>query len=63
MQTKRNTYKALIWQAESELSGKRVTVIAESIEQARLKLQEKYGRGAIFDLHDEAKPSRTEPPP
>lgn len=59
MQTKRNTYKALIWQAESEATGKRVTVIAENIEEARLKLAEKYGQGAIFDLHDEANPSRS----
>ena len=27
MQTKRNTYKALIWQAESEATGKRMTII------------------------------------
>lgn len=59
MQTKRNTYKALIWQAKSEATGKRVTVIAENIEEARLKLAEKYGQDAIFDLHDEATTSRS----
>jgi hypothetical protein len=58
MQSKRNSYKALIWQAESEATGKRVTVMAESLEQARLKLEEKYGHGSIFDLHDETNTSR-----
>lgn len=59
MYTKKNTYKALIWQAEPEATGKRVTVIAESMEQAQVKLEEKYGHDAIFDLHDDAMPSRS----
>lgn len=59
MFTKKNTYKALIWQVQADATGKRVTVIAESMEQARVKLEEKYGHDAIFDLHGDAMPSRS----
>jgi hypothetical protein len=63
MNSKRNSYKALIWEAESEATGKRVTVMADSLEQARQKLEEKYGRDAIFDLHDETSPSKSDDMP
>jgi hypothetical protein len=29
------------------------TAMAESLEEARLKLKGKYGKGTVFDLHNE----------
>ncbi len=53
MHSRKNSYRALIWEATPEATGKRVTVMADSPEQARQKLEEKYGRDSIFDLHSE----------
>jgi phage gp46-like protein len=52
MQPKQQTYKAMIWATPSSV-GKRVTVIAESLDDARLKLEREYGEGTVFDLHNE----------
>lgn len=53
MQNKKQIYKALVWKPGPEVSGMQITVKAESLEQARLKLEEKYGQGSVFDLHNE----------
>jgi hypothetical protein len=60
MQSKKQIYKALVWKPEPDISGKQVTVIAESLELARLKLEEKYGQGSVFDLHREVDLSNAE---
>lgn len=52
MQPGRQTYKAIIWETPSSV-GKRVAVIAESINAARMKLEAEYGEGTVFDLHSE----------
>jgi len=52
MQAKQQTYKAMIWETPSSV-GKRVAVMAESLEDARQKLQENYGESSVFDLHNE----------
>jgi hypothetical protein len=52
MQPKQRTYKAMIWETPSSI-GKRVTVTAESLDNARRKLEEEFGKGAVFDLHSE----------
>jgi hypothetical protein len=53
MHLRKKIYKALVWAPEPSVSGKRVTVTAETLYQARLKLEEKYGRDSVFDLHTE----------
>ncbi|MGX4642657.1 hypothetical protein [Massilia sp. SYSU DXS3249] len=53
MQTRKRTYKALVWKPEPGVAGKRVTVFADSLEQARRKLEEEHGQGSVFDLHDD----------
>lgn len=52
MHPRQQTYKAMIWETPSSVS-KRVTVIAESLDNARLKLEEQYGKGSVFNLHNE----------
>lgn len=52
MQYKQRTYKAMIWETPSSI-GKRVTVTAESLDDARRKLEEEFGKGTVFDLHSE----------
>jgi len=46
-------YKALIWNEEKSISGKRVLEKSNSIEEAMISLEEKYGKGNVFDLHNE----------
>jgi hypothetical protein len=53
MQIKKHIYKALVWKPEPSIAGKQVSIKADSLEQARLKLEEKYGQGSVFDLHNE----------
>jgi hypothetical protein len=52
MQLEQKSYRAMIWETPSSI-GKRVTVIAKSLDDARLKLEAEYGEGAAFDLHNE----------
>jgi hypothetical protein len=53
MQIKKQIYKALVWKPEPNTAGRQVSVKAESLEQARLRLEEKYGQGSVFDLYNE----------
>jgi hypothetical protein len=45
-------YRAMIWKDDSA-RGQRVTVWASSLTEAKKLLEEKYGEGTVFDLHDE----------
>jgi hypothetical protein len=50
-------YHAMIWIGDRP--GERVTIVAESLEDAREKLEAKYGKGTVFYLRnkeDEARP-------
>ena len=47
-------YKAMIWFKNSDQPGKRVSVLAGSLDKARELLEEQYGEGTVFDLHNEA---------
>jgi hypothetical protein len=47
MQPSRKTYIAVIWETPTSV-GKRVTVVAESLDDALLKLEEEFGRGKVF---------------
>ena len=42
----------MIWETPSSI-GKPLTVKAESLDDARRKLEEQFGNGTVFDLHSE----------
>jgi len=47
-------YKAMIWEENDPAKpGQRVSVVAESLEDARRRLEERYGKGKVFNLHNE----------
>jgi hypothetical protein len=51
-------YKAMIWVQGSDKAGRRVSVEAEGLKQAREELEAQYGEGNVFDLHCEEDASR-----
>lgn len=57
-------YRAMIWIEGSAETGKRVSVTATSLSDARQRLEGEYGKGNVFDLHnpDDADASRSGPP-
>ena len=52
------TYKAIIWKDRSNEPGQRVSVEANSLEDAQRLLEEEYGKGSVFALHNEADAAR-----
>jgi len=46
-------YRAIVWDAERNVPGKRVNVLAPDLAEAKRKLEAEYGEGRIFDLHNE----------
>ena len=46
-------YRAMVWHQGSEDPGIRVSVQADSLAEAKRKLEEQYGGGNVFDLHTE----------
>jgi hypothetical protein len=46
-------YKAMIWKPASNLPGRRVSVLATTLEDAKERLEAEYGEGSVFDLHNE----------
>jgi hypothetical protein len=46
-------YLAMIWVRDPHRPGQRVSVLAEDLKQAKEKLEEEYGEGNVFDLHNE----------
>lgn len=58
-----NRYIAMIW-TDQDKPGRRVGVVAQSLKQAKEKLEAEYGEGKVFDLHNEddaARPRRWTP--
>lgn len=53
MQTQQKIYKAMIWDRSSDKPGERVSVSAENLSDAKKKLEEKYGQGNVYDLHND----------
>ena len=43
-------YKAMIWTRDAEEPGQRVSVLAETLTEAKDELEAKYGKGNVFDL-------------
>lgn len=52
------TYKAMVWREGPNEPGRRVSVVADSLEEARQLLEDEYGKGSVFDLHNEADADR-----
>jgi hypothetical protein len=52
------TYKAMVWDKDPKKPGKRVTVTADNLEDAKKKLEEKHGTGNVYNLHNEDDASR-----
>lgn len=53
MEEKLKQYKAMVWIREIGAPGKRVTVTANSLAEAKKSLEAKYGKGNVLDLHCE----------
>ena len=53
-----NTYSAIIWDDDPNKSGRRVSVVAENLQDAKERLQAEYGEGHVFNLHSEEDASR-----
>ncbi|MCQ0033772.1 hypothetical protein [Burkholderia glumae] len=51
-------YCAIIWVRDSDQPGKRVSVLAENLREAKEKLESEYGEGNVFDLHNEEDAAR-----
>ncbi len=51
-------YRAMIWVSGSDRPGQRVSVLAESLGEAKKKLEAEYGEGSVFDLHNEEDAAR-----
>jgi hypothetical protein len=45
-------YKAIVW-TDDESSGKRITLLAETLEEAQTKLRDEYGLTATISLWNE----------
>ena len=54
----RRLYRAMIW-TNTEPAGERVTVLATSLAEAKQQLEDKYGEGTVFDLHNEDDANRS----
>ena len=49
-------YKAMVWVEDQP--GQRVSVRAESLDEAKKSLEARYGEGNVFDLHNEEDAAR-----
>ncbi|WP_426525385.1 hypothetical protein [Bradyrhizobium sp. McL0615] len=47
------TYEAMVWEDNLEKPDRRVTLAAESLDDAKRQLEEKFGKGHVFNLHNE----------
>jgi hypothetical protein len=46
-------YRAIIWTKDPERVGKRVVIWAIDLDTAKQRLEEEYGEGTVFALHNE----------
>jgi len=46
-------YRAIIWTKDPERAGKRVVIWAIDLDTAKQRLEEEYGEGTVFGLHNE----------
>ena len=43
---------ALVWNEDQSINGLRVCIMAHDIEEAMKVLEEEYGEGCVFNLHN-----------
>ncbi len=58
MQAQEKLYHAIIWLPDPDVPGQRVTVIAKDLAEARVKLEVQYGKGNVYNLHNEEDANR-----
>jgi hypothetical protein len=46
-------YRAVIWTRDSDRPGQRVSVLAKGLTEAMERLEAEFGKGNVFDLHNE----------
>jgi hypothetical protein len=46
-------YKAIIWVDDPHEPGRRVSVLAENLDDAMKRLEAEHGEGHVFNLHNE----------
>jgi hypothetical protein len=51
-------FRAVIWENDSDKPGRRVSVLAETLDDAKKRLEAEYGEGHVFDLHNEEDAAR-----
>jgi len=51
-------YEAIVWVQGSDDAGRRVSVEAEGLDQAKEELEVQYGEGNVFNLQSEEDASR-----
>lgn len=49
-------YNAMIWITGSNQAGKRVTIYAGSLDEAKQQLESEYGKGNVYYLHNQMMP-------
>jgi hypothetical protein len=47
-------YQAIVWSQDREQAGERTTILANSLDDAELKLKEQLGEDITFSLYSEA---------
>lgn len=53
MQEDKQLYRAIIWKQDSSQPGEHVSVLADDLDDAKNLLEKKYGKGTVFNLHNE----------
>jgi hypothetical protein len=48
----------MIWTSDPNRPGQRVSVLAEGLDEAMEKLEAEYGKGNVFNLHNEEDAAR-----
>jgi hypothetical protein len=51
-------FKAMIWEEDPAKPGRRVSVLAENLDDAKKRLEAEYGEGHVFALHNEEDAAR-----
>lgn len=57
MKDQEKQYKAIIWRSEGT-AGEHVSVMARTLEEAKRKLETEFGKGIVFNLHNEEDANR-----
>lgn len=59
MEKSQREFKAIVWTGDGSKPGERLTVLADSSEDAKRQLREKYGKEARISVWNEDDANRT----